>query len=89
MKDRPLILVVLAILALWALSGCTSITVTKPDGTRIVGNSLFQDIAIPRMSFAATRPTSGPASEQFSIEGYDQKARLEVFSKMLDLMGKP
>lgn len=74
--------------AVLLLNGCTAVVVEKPDGTRIRGISLFQDMTIPRMTFhkgpATTQPTTMPSGETFQLEGFDQKARLELLQKLAD-----
>ncbi len=77
------------LLALLTLAGCTVVDVRKPDGTRIYGWSFCQDMAIGKLTFAkgpSTRPGGGQ-QETFTMEGYDQKARLEAINKALDLLG--
>jgi hypothetical protein len=70
------------------LSGCTAVVVQKPDGTRVYGYSLFQDMSIPKLTFhrgtATTQPATMPAGETFTMEGYDQKARLDLLNKLAD-----
>jgi hypothetical protein len=83
---RPAIvgLVLFAAGALLTAGGCTEVTVTKPDGTRVFGRSLFQDLAIGELEFERTSSTTRPAHESFRLKGFDQKARLDVINKALD-----
>jgi hypothetical protein len=71
-----------ALLFAFSAGGCIHVKYPMPNGESVQVTSVLKDVQIGKASYKAT-PDGGT---EFSLEGYDGKARIEVAEKILDAL---